>query len=1034
MAIDPLQRGMFRRPGLNIADITGGIMSGVADQPTTQVAAQPLQVASAERPSGTPDRLIDYSFSNWIQGILVTPQETSLQGTIDQWNQLDPSSRNELLRNSPPPPPSDKFLLREDGRIARIAQPSVAAEELSPAAGELSPATEEGPSVDSATIQPIIDAADQSVVAAVNNNETTSEDAEAKRTEAQKLAKVVLEGDPENPDEFAQLLSAVGPSNIDYDQWQSQAKKLLGIEEGEDDVPEWAAPMFMFGLKLMQGPVTGKTEGRSLLGGFLGDVGAAGAAAFPMMVAEKARKKKERAAIATVTMQLEGADAARKKLILEAYKTNHASALNLSKAVSGAFDKLNTRVMNLVPEDQSEKKVAGMFAINSAMTQLRDAGVTNDQLLDPRIHAFIGTYAANEMGITKTPMKLSSQEIGGVKYAWDPKALEAARSQFNKDNPTNQIPTTVGFLSRLVAKDPSVQQYQSLLIGQRADNVTSSTLNFENAVGEKITEVRITNEAAREQWFADNPAPPANASQSEKDAYAEKVKAATPAWQFTTETRLTDSPNYVERSFTNKNGTQTKFYINEAAFGARRKSQPNLTLQEVLLNPEKYSKILGGTIKDYSKLQPNLENILVYDNGLKRTFVIDKNAAGRALEEGKIDAGASVEKLIELGLGRFLGEGTAAGQNEQITTVVMKDGVPEITTIQARDVQGAVTAFATKQEQAKWTGRENSLLTLNSTLWEIDKVIQERGLGVTSKLTDFAGSAVTIGGIVRRTFGITNSQARSQLGHAGLSDETRGAVTKAFGEDLWTDLVTNKEQRGTIKSMFINLAFALASSREGGKLTDNDVKNALETLGWDGKSWTQTPGQVMARMKVAARTANDSFIIDNLSRMSSEDREAYLLTQDENKPDMVEVLLRNRARAIKGAMQDRLVGAPSEEEIFLRYDRKPDSSDQQSLGGNTPFISVENSFESGITDQMNTGTFTEAIRTTRIPKQFRLIHNEIFTPGGEYSVVESPVDFSNRLKAAAQRLKKLNSNLTDQQITEQVNAYKNFFLEQKLFR
>ena len=1018
MAIDPLQRGMFRRPGLNIADITGGIMSGVADQPTTQVAGQPLQVASLrERPSGTPD-----AFSNWIQGILVTPQETSLQGTIDQWNQLDPSVRNELLRNSPPPPPSDKFLLREDGGIARTAQPSVAAEGLIPTT-EKEPPVEEEPPVDSATIQPIIDAADQSVVAAVNNNETTSADAEVKKTEAENLAKVVLDGDPENPDEFAQLLSAVGPSNIDYDQWQSQAKKLLGIEEGEDDVPEWAAPMFMFGLKLMQGPVTGKTEGRSLLGGFLGDVGAAGAAAFPMMVAEKARKKKERAAIATVTMQLEGADAARKKLILEAYKTNHASALNLSKAVSGAFDKLNTRVMNLVPEDQSEKKVAGMFAINSAMTQLRDAGVTNDQLLDPRIHAFIGTYAANEMGITKTPMKLSSQEIGGVKYAWDPKALEAARSQFNKDNPTNQIPTTVGFLSRLVAKDASVQQYQSLLIGQRAANTESKTIPYVNADGEDVEDEVLINAAKRDEWIAQNP-----------DANQEAIKAAQPSWRFTTETRLRSAPSFTERQFVAENGEVVKYYINDAAFDAHQRSDKKLTMQKVLDNPEKYPKILGGTIKDYSKLQPNLENILVYDNGLKRTFVIDKNAAGRALEEGKIDAGTGVEKLIELGLGRFLGEGTAAGQNEQITTVVMKDGVPEITTIQARDVQGAVTAFATNQEQAKWTGRENSLLTLNSTLWEIDKVIQERGLGVTSKLTDFAGSAVTIGGIVSRTFGITNSQARSQLGHAGLSDETRSAVTKAFGEDLWTDLVTNKEQRGTIKSMFINLAFALASSREGGKLTDNDVKNALETLGWDGKSWTQTPGQVMARMKVAARTANDSFIIDNLSRMSSEDREAYLLTQDENKPDMVEVLLRNRARAIKGAMQDRLVGAPSEEEIFLRYDRKPDSSDQQSLGGNTPFISVENSFESGITDQMNTGTFTEAIRTTRIPKQFRLIHNEIFTPGGEYSVVESPVDFSNRLKAAAQRLKKLNSNLTDQQITEQVNAYKNFFLEQKLFR
>tara|TARA_R110002020_G_scaffold155756_3_gene337021 strand:+ start:1394 stop:1660 length:267 start_codon:yes stop_codon:yes gene_type:complete len=87
MAIDPLQRGMFRRPGLNIADITGGIMSGVAGQPTRQVAAQPIQVASLrESPSGTLD-----AFSDWIQGLygsVGTRQETSLARTIDLWNKL----------------------------------------------------------------------------------------------------------------------------------------------------------------------------------------------------------------------------------------------------------------------------------------------------------------------------------------------------------------------------------------------------------------------------------------------------------------------------------------------------------------------------------------------------------------------------------------------------------------------------------------------------------------------------------------------------------------------------------------------------------------------------------------------------------------------------------------------------------------------------------------------------------------------------------------------------------------------------------
>jgi hypothetical protein len=922
------------------------------------------------------------------------------------------------LRNNPPPP-SDKFEIAADGKIIET-EPEVAAQPL--VTKEEAVVTE--PSA--AAVGPIMDAGNQAAAAAIASEQVTPADAAVKKTEAENLV-ALLTQEVESEEDFEKLLAAIGPSEIDYSQWKSQAKELLGIDKEEADVPDWAAPMFMFGLKLMQGPVTGKTEGRSLLGGFLGDVGAAGAAAFPLLAAERARKSKQRAAIATVTMQLEGADASRKKLILDAYESKQASALRLSETVSNSFNKLTNRVMNLVPDDQEEKRVTGMFAIDTMLNDLKGAGVSDTQLLLPQVQSLISTYAANQMGITKTPMKLSNQEIGGVKYAWDPKALEAARTKYNKAHPDAQIPTTIGFLSKLIAKDTSVQEYQSLLIGTRAVNTESKIRGYVNKIGEKVEDEILVNVTKRNEWMSKNP-----------DATQTQIIKAQPTWQFVTETRLQSTPSFTERQFVAENGETVKYYINDAAFAAHKRSDKKLTMQKVVNNPDNYPKILGGTIKDYSKLQPNLENILIYENGMKRTFVLDKNAVGRALEKGDIKAGEGLEKIVSLGLGRYLGEGTAAGQNERITTISIVDGVPTIKTIEAKDAKGVMTAFDTKQEAAKWRGRGNSLVTLNTTLWEINKVIEERGLGVTTQLTDFAGSALVIADIVNQTFDVTNAQAKAALSHADLTDETRGSVGKAFGEDIWDKIIEDKEQRGAIKSMFINLAFALASSREGGKLTDNDVKNALETLGWDGSAWTQTPGQIMARMKVAARTANDQYIIDNLGRMSEPDKEAYLKTQDENKPDMVELLLRDRARAIKGAMQDRFqTSVPKgEEPLFLRYDRKADPVGGRGAEGRDkrPFISVETSFESGITNQMNTGTFTEGLRTIRIPNQFRVIHNEVFTPGGKYSVVESPMDFSNRLKVAAARLKQLDSSLTDQEIANQINAYKNFFQEQELFR
>ena len=258
--------------------------------------------------------------------------------------------------------------------------------------------------------------------------------------------------------------------------------------------------------------------------------------------------------------------------------------------------------------------------------------------------------------------------------------------------------------------------------------------------------------------------------------------------------------------------------------------------------------------------------------------------------------------------------------------------------------------------------------------------------------------------------------------------ETRDLLQQAFSDDVWKNVVEDKEQRGAVKSMFINLAFSLASSREGGKLTDNDVRNALETLGWKDGQWTLTPGQVRARLKVATRTANDQYINDSLNRISDPvEKEKYLKSQDRDEPDFVERLLQERARAIKGAMNDRY---KADNTAPLRFDRAfpEEADDDAEAAGRRRLLPVDQSFELRIPAN-NRGVFSSQADTFRMPNTLRTIHKEVLFPGGNYSPVSSVRDLSTRIKSpeTANRLKAL--GLTEDAVTNLVNQYLKYFNE-----
>ena len=135
-----------------------------------------------------------------------------------------------------------------------------------------------------------------------------------------------------------------------------------------------------------------------------------------------------------------------------------------------------------------------------------------------------------------------------------------------------------------------------------------------------------------------------------------------------------------------------------------------------------------------------------------------------------------------------------------------------------------------------------------------------------------------------------------------LSSEGRATVSKALGVLRTGDgllfggiAIDTQAKRSQVESMFVNLAFALASTREGGKLTDNDVKNALITLGWTGNSWTQTPEAIVATLKNSIKEATNDYVAGALIGMSDPDAAIAARKVAEGHGDVGEQLLRRIA-------------------------------------------------------------------------------------------------------------------------------------------
>jgi hypothetical protein len=866
MAIDPLQRGMFRRPGLNIADITGGIMSGVADQPTTQVAAQPIQVASLrERPSGTPD-----AFSNWIQevyGLVGTPQERSPERTMEQWNKLSPSVRNELLRNSPPPPPSDKFQLQEDGGIVRMVAPAVAAEELSPAAGELSPATEKEPSVDPADLQPIIDAADQAGKAAVNNNEVSEEQAAGARTVAEDVTSALSKiEDPEASEDeiLTAAFKALGVNDIAGTDYNANAKKILGIDPREKDVPEWAAPMFMFGLKLMQGPVTGKTEGRSLLGGFLGDVGAAGAAAFPMMAAEKARKRKEKAAVGQMAYQLRAADVSSRAAAVKLITDNLWKGREFEQEQQAQdFKNINTSVARMLkPYENDPDNYTAVMAEWSSIYGGLTAAQQRKVARNPAAQNILASEALSNAGVV-SPLVTNTLKFGsGQELTYNTKAVA---------NLAKKLKMSQGALLNAIVKDPDNELYKSVAIA-----TTQGDPNYEDDVKVEngISNVYVIDTKAKQEYLASLP----KGSPVDESQYRRLVSSY-----------VTDKPGMTKIDLgTDDQGSPKHAYIDMSAFARARIKNKELTITEVLQNPVKYRDIISGQYSNTSGATGNIQYTTVFTGPESEQKVIFNKRKWLELSEEiaaqrpgitasqlPIDA-LSFDELVAKGVYTPVGEEKVTGTPE---TWFYYDPVSGEFESFSGGV-GAVAGMKKGKQQEDFLTVGKSVLSANRISGRIAGILYDKSaMAAVTGATDAKAKVAALGRLLglgpNFTFSKASAEAATRGAFSKLRDYRRTnaedtelveGYLKDFDAVLISDWggasIKDAAVRQQLKSMMVDLAFQVASAREAGKLTDNDVRWAFETLGFNTTDWLQNPEVVMAGLTEAMGTINSRFAWD----------------------------------------------------------------------------------------------------------------------------------------------------------------------------
>ena len=1076
-------------PGVNPREIAGGIYNlgnmGGAPPPVRPVAAQPIQVARTLPPP--PVAASPAAPGAVPPPVAASPAIVPLAALPDDFQTLYDSTTALIEDARDKGEDVTELLESRSSIVQRAAEAGV----------DLVGPEDEGGEVREADVAKLAQAATEATSKTVARGEISEEDAnEAIRTAQKQVTALTSRQDST----FKESLEAVGLGDKDYDpeNYNAKAKEMLGLDPDEADVPEWAAPIFLFGLNLMKAPVSSKTSDTGVTG-LLADIGAAGEVGFAGFGKERERRRRQRASVATLASQLRTQDLSLRKQVFSEYMETQKFNINLKDKIAGKNidianlyrgvinDRLTadhraalaadskdrtansaTRAWNstrtyLAGEQKNamapymkilENNPRAMAQFAQAFKTAESRGVDTDLSADeqlavkldramaPGYYPSLAAIAAKEAGITPA-VKLTTIDFQGDEFSYDSVELGNYVTELNKQRAEQSDikgakPLTVTQVLSEALSDPK-SPHRRMIIGS-----PKTVIKTDNQTVEGVTTERYINENARNKWFEANPQP---TDPAQTAAYTAKVKAAESQWLTVGDSYVEGKPEFKERNYTRRDGVKVKYYIDDLAFNQRRRSQPDLTMQDVLLDPAKYSKIIQGKVTDYAGIGGKIETITVYDKGKKRAMAFDKVAYQNALRDGMLTEGDGLAAVVAKGVGRYIGEGVDAKPNESILTL-NADG--SLQHVKAQDAAGVMAAFSSKKDQTDWRNRTSAVINLNASAWDIRSFLQKgNALGLTSRALDWGASAASLSRLVKTQLGYSDSSVTSAFKSAATTEETKGMLNSALksfdkSTSFGGTIIKDQATRSKIKSTFLSLAFGLASAREGGKLTDNDVKNALQTLGWNGTSWTQTPEAVLGTLSNAVKDANNKYLTKASLRMGKEEYQKLEANLTEGKPGYIETLLRNRAKlGGSGAMYEAYAKNKNEPGFTLQFDINEGKRTPSSTDGRPPRVPVTEGFKVNKISTDDLGIMGDNFSGARIPNQHRQAHREIFrepTDDGQFITYATPKELNDSLRNRITEIFKDKSEaykhngLTSRQLGEKFLDYKTYLYTNGYFR
>ena len=931
----------------------GGIMAAAPPQvqgfrpapPPPPVAARPIQVASfVERPPGVttarrslqpgkagPRSVSDFlaekpgedisfvnrnvvpSFSNeelvnhWVK----------LNGYLDQFRDTIQSERGSPEQQGEANKILSELLTLRDAAVREAAKrgielpglPDQAPALATPAAADTRPAAESKATVGD------VDALTSVVKAGIDNSLPPDQATTAKTALEQRITALKAAEGGDLKTQMTALLGAETEFNVDN--WKQKAKDILEIPADEADVPEWAAPIFLFGLQLMQGPVSSKRQGDSMLMGLAADIGAAGTVAFKDFRAERARKQAQRAQVANLAVQLQTKSEATKTARISAYFKAKTFNLDEQAKVSNTFDKIIRR--DLPKSATANQRASYTVALTDAITQLTADGVTSTAILNPTTQALLSSYALTNADLS-APLNMKQFPYAGVNYSYSSELLKKALPAINKarkgvgEAPLNEM----GVLTKIIANDSSLDKWKHLVIGKREGGISDDTQTRGG-----ITTRYLINGNLKNKWEADNP-----------DTLPTLADEKT--WRQEVESYPADKPEMKKFSWQDENGVKKDIYVDWDAILKKRKTDPKI-LDKVLKAPGSHPTLAYGSQEDFSNFGKNIQTETVYTmkNGKvqRALFGFDRaayNKASKAVPSTlpAITADNYKEELAKLGILRRITDWADTGKQPGMFFMHTPDG--QVISASGQDASAVGIQLLDRREKEQALHESTNLVMLNIASHNIIDILENANLPrvAMSKSSDLF-SAIASGykmltGAEVPAGRMKTSEINSRIAAApGVSAEVKAEWLRAFTQldKNFTDAgIDNQVTRQRLISNFLNIGYAKASDREKGKLTDADVKLGLKTMGWDQDSWFQSPESVIAGLYEGVRESNEKYITRVSGRLSKEDVDKMATG-----PGLVNQLLRRQMKLRGQGAKHLPMGRMylKDPEALLRFDHSP---------------------------------------------------------------------------------------------------------------